>query len=263
MRSDASPNARYMLINHGPYGGGHSHADCLSFQLHAFGRPLAIDSGIGRTYDDPNHAPWYVRSMAHNMLTVNDEELGSPAAVGDDDDDLDRPAAVGEDVVWSTSPGVEYFAATHRGYEKSKGVLHRRHIAFVRREYWIVYDVVDLLDGPRKLTWRLHLPGPGLIVRTASPDWLEGYGKGWASVRGIPGFSTSHAEIDLFRLFQWAPAHSTTTLGVLLYPFDTAPPAIGFTNDGNRFIVDHDSGTDELTFTPRGVELRTTSTGRT
>src|ERR1043166_5636089 len=58
-----------MLINHGPSGGGHSHADCLSFELHAFGRRIAIDAGIGYTYDDPNHKTWYVRSRAHNMLT--------------------------------------------------------------------------------------------------------------------------------------------------------------------------------------------------
>lgn len=244
-RSDRSHAARYMLINHGPHGGGHSHADCLSFQLHAFGRPLAIDAGIGRTYDDPHHAPWYVRSVAHNMLTV-------------DDDDIDRPAAVGEDVIWSTAPDIEYFAATHRGYEKSKGVVHRRHITFIRSTYWIVYDLVSLSDTACELAWELHRPAAGLLVLNGSPGWAEHRAKGFASVRGIPGFTTSHGEIEWVRFRQNAPARSTSTIGVLLYPFDGAAPAVRFTNDGNRFILEHDSRTDEVTFLARGVELRST-----
>jgi hypothetical protein len=75
MRSDWSPGARYMLINHGPSGGGHSHADSLDFSLHAFGQAMAIDSGIGYTYDDPNQGPWYIRTRAHNCLTVDDQVL--------------------------------------------------------------------------------------------------------------------------------------------------------------------------------------------
>ena len=71
-----------MLINHGPTGGGHSHADSLDFQLHAFGRAMAIDSGIGRTYDDPHHAPWYIRSRSHNLLMVDDADLNRREAEG-------------------------------------------------------------------------------------------------------------------------------------------------------------------------------------
>src|SRR5262249_7530266 len=82
MRSDWSKDARYMLINHGPSGGGHSHADSLSFELHAFGQACAIDSGIGYTYDDPNHRPWYVRTRAHNVLMIDDDDLDRKAAEG-------------------------------------------------------------------------------------------------------------------------------------------------------------------------------------
>jgi hypothetical protein len=249
MRSDGSSDARYMLINHGPHGGGHSHADCLSFQLHAFGRPLAVDSGIGRTYDDPHHLPWYVRSVAHNMLTV-------------DGDDIDRQAARGEEVVPASRPDLEYFAATHRGYERSKGVVHRRHVAFVRGRYWVVYDVVELSGGDRTLSFELHLPSPGLLVLNGTEGWTERRDKGWASVRGIPGYAGTHAEIDWLRFQRRTGGEAVATIGVLLYPFDGQMPDVRFTGHGNRFIVGVGPHADELTFGPDGVELRDTSAGR-
>ncbi len=89
MRTDASKDALYLLINHGPSGGGHSHADSLDFQLHAYGQAMAVDAGIGYTYDDPNQQLWYKRTRAHNGITI-------------DGDDLNRKEAEGKDVVWAS-----------------------------------------------------------------------------------------------------------------------------------------------------------------
>src|SRR5439155_5653192 len=119
MRSSWAKDALYMLINHGPSGGGHSHADVLDFELHAYGQACAIDSGIGYTYDDPNHKPWYVRTRAHNTVMI-------------DGDDLNRKDAEGKDVVWTTLKTFDFFAARHDGYLASKGITHRRHVAFVK-----------------------------------------------------------------------------------------------------------------------------------
>jgi hypothetical protein len=222
MRSDWSKDARYLLINHGPYAGGHSHADALSFELHGFGRPLAIDSGIGETYDDPLHTSWYVHSRAHNMLTVDEE-------------DCDRAAGVGTDVVWKSSDRFDHFAATHRGYEASKGIVHRRHIVFVKPDYFVVYDVIECKAGlaERSLEWNLHLTvppdvqtGPGLAVELSEP-WARALKKGWASVIGIPGYGGKHqAEIDWLIYRSKIARGETKTLGVVLVPFAHERPAV-------------------------------------
>ena len=59
MRTDWTPDALYLTVNYGPFAGFHSHFDLLDFELYAYGKPLAVDAGIGLTYDDPLYNPWY------------------------------------------------------------------------------------------------------------------------------------------------------------------------------------------------------------
>ena len=265
MRSDWSRDARYMLINHGPSGGGHSHADVLDFEMHAFGQACAVDSGIGYTYDDPNQKPWYVRTGAHNGITI-------------DDLDLNRRAAEGREVVWTTLAHFDYFAATHLGYLESAGVTHRRHIAFIKPDYWLIYDVIESAgDNDHTLKWNLHCPtpmeihqngfasksSPGLIVLPAS-DWNTSQDKGWACVRGIRGHEAhDYAEIDWIRfenlLSKQSPAlqgralAARLTLGVLLFPFADHRPEVKLTlvkqdQLAAHFRVDHPGGSDHIFF---------------
>ena len=118
MRQDWTRESPYLVINYGEYGGGHSHPDILSFELFAYGQPLAVDAGIGVSYDDPLHRPWYKTSIAHNMLVI-------------DDANLDRKIAVGQNQIWSSKAGLDYFSAEHEGY-RSLGVRHRRHFIFLK-----------------------------------------------------------------------------------------------------------------------------------
>ena len=252
MRSDASRDARYMLINHGPSGGGHSHADSLSFELHAYGQACAIDSGIGYTYDDPLHRTWYVRSRAHNMLTI-------------DGDDLNRKEAEGKDVAWTTLKFLDYFAATHNGYLSTKGVTHRRHFIFVKPEYWLIYDTVEAKPGPseglsaskpgpgsRSLIWNLHTPAPDHLLAIPASDWKESRSTGRASVRGIAGFEgKDYADIDWISFQRTIEAPGTATLGVLLFPFKTDRPHVSVRlvkqdQLAAHFAVEHPAGIDHI-----------------
>jgi hypothetical protein len=244
MRSDASADARCMLINHGPSGGGHSHADSLSFELHAYGNACAIDSGIGYTYDDPLHRTWYTRSRAHNMLTI-------------DGDDLNRKDAEGKDVVWTTLKTLDYFAATHNGYLSSKGISHRRHFIFVKPDYWLIYDVVDAKPGPsgsgsRLLNWNLHSPIASLLLVLPVSDWKRSTSKGRASVRDIRGYEgKDYADIDWICFEKAIEAPNTATLGVLLFPFQSARPnvTIRLLNQDQlaaHFCVEHPGGNDHI-----------------
>ncbi len=264
MRSDATPDALYMLINHGPSGGGHSHADSLDFQMHAYGQACAIDSGIGVTYDDPNQKPWYVRTRAHNALMV-------------DGDDLNRTQAEGRDVVWTTLKTLDYFAATHFGYLQSKDITHRRHFIFVKPMYWLIYDLIEARHAPRgkMLSWNLHSPtpmeehqsgfssksGPGVIV-LPSASWARQQSKGPASVRGIRGHEgKDYADIDWISFESAVDPAAPQTLGVLLFPFADARPDVAFSivatdHRASHFMVKHPAGVDHILIGEEGCTLK-------
>ena len=259
LRSDWTPDARYTLINHGPSGGGHSHADALSFEMHAFGKALAIDSGIGDTYDDPDHHRWYVRSAAHNMITI-------------DGDDTNRAAAEGKDVVWRSEKTHDFFAATHHGYAASKGVVHRRHIVFVKPDLFVIYDVIDASAAkePHAVQWNLHVTtpmkidgpsvvsseGPGLVIR-ASQQWTASLNREIACVNGIRGFAKQQEKIVWLTLSAPIAAGETKKLAVALYPFRDTPPAVELTSQrDDEFTIRSGGRIHQLIFAAQGFELR-------
>lgn len=241
LRSDGSRNSIYMLINHGPPFGGHTHKDALAFEMHAHGMPMAIDSGIGRTYDDPLHEPWYVTPAAHNMLEV----VGAK---------LDRDATEGRDLVFTQEPDLEYFAATHHGYEQSAGVVHRRHVLFIQRSYFLIVDQIHCAL-PADFIWHMHSPlriqqkensfvaatNPGLTVLRDDLDWTAHHSTAMASVADIPGFD-DYAKIDWLQFKRHLPAGSFT-FAVLLYPGQDA--RLTRATDGN-WLIDDSGGQTRL-----------------
>ena len=231
MRQDWTRESPYLVINYGEYGGGHSHPDILSFELFAYGQPLAVDAGLGVSYDDPLHRPWYKTSIAHNMLVI-------------DDANLDRKIAVGQNQIWSSQAGLDYFSAEHEGY-RSLGVRHRRHFVFLKPAepaaatdpYFLVFDAFSSADGGRRASFYLHSPtslqrggtavfsteAPGLLVATPDAPSVR-LGTGMAHLGGIPGRRPAR------QLIRWASLDLMTSggglmddLAVLLYPFRSLP----------------------------------------
>ncbi|HTL28690.1 MAG TPA: alginate lyase family protein, partial [Tepidisphaeraceae bacterium] len=253
LRSDWSPNAAYMIVNHGPSGGGHSHDDALSFEMNAHGTAMAIDAGIGLTYDDPHHGPWYRQGKAHNMLLV-------------DGSNPNRKEAEGRDVVWTSLKRIDYLAATHNGYLASLGVLHRRHFAFIKPGYFVIYDVVDSNKGDHDLTWNLHTTmnlapdlhnpgatGPGMLILPSSEDWKANRSQGIADTRGIRGFPTQHTVIDWLNYAGNVKQGTPTTFAVALYPYAGSAPAIKLqvvskTDRSSHFSIESSEGIDHLFF---------------
>jgi hypothetical protein len=250
MRSDWTREARYMVVNYGPYAGNHTHHDLLSFELYAYGVPLAVDAGIGATYDDPLHETWYRSSRAHNMVVVNGRNI-------------ERQGARGEDVRWASTASVEYFAASHGGYA-SIGIRHRRAILFVKPDYWVVADDLEGAQPTDTLSWYLHTPSrllpyrggfqstasPGLTILPAQSGLRTVVGQGWAASVDdpIPG----RAElISWVRFDQAGRKDSVTRFTILLAPFRSGAlksSAQGFP-DG-RIVVTGPTYVDELRFGP-------------
>ncbi|MDE2998647.1 MAG: heparinase II/III family protein [Gemmatimonadota bacterium] len=262
MRMDWTRESPYLVINYGDWARGHYHYDILSFELFAYGTALAVDAGLGVSYDDPLHRPWYITSKAHNMLVI-------------DDRNLDRRIAVGEQPVWSSQEGMDYFAAEHRGY-RGLGVRHRRHFLFVKpsrsvteaNPYFVVFDVFSSDAQSRTASFMLHSPtplqrggtavfsteAPGLLV--ATPDALSvRLGTGMAHLGGIPGRRPARQPI------RWASLDMNTSggglvgdLAVLLYPFRSMPlPGVRIRRGENEgpggtayLIVEHGGGVDHI-----------------
>ncbi len=202
MRSDWTPQAYYLSLNYGPFAGFHTHRDLLDFEIYANGKALALDAGLGLTYDDPLYVPWYQSSRAHNMVVVNDSSI-------------QRDGFQGEHVRWASVKALEYFTGDHRGYQRF-GVIHRRQVAFIERPcsggspYWFILDDLSCARSGDTLSWYFHSPEP-----------IEPFGSGYAS-RTAPGIRILPAGTPLAsrRGEGWAAAtHDRTPGKTELFPW--------------------------------------------
>jgi len=227
MRTDWTREALYMNINYGKWNGAHTHNDLLDFEIYAYGKALAVDAGLGLTYDDPLYIPWYKSSRAHNMVVVNDRNM-------------ERETVEGENILWSSTPSLDYFAGEHRGYA-NLGVRHRRHIAFVKPRYWVVLDQIKCEKGGDTLSWYLHTPtrlvrfrggyrsstAPGILILPDTSELRSRTGKCTAASTDdlTPGKTQ---EIEWVAYDQQAAASSTREFSILLYPFKVGMPDVNF-----------------------------------
>ncbi len=152
----------------------HSHADQNTFQLYAYGRALAIDSGYYPSYGTPHDNYWTRQTVAHNGVLINGRgqavhrweasgrielferhglvtlvrgqaaeayNVPQPDWIGRDwEKHLGKPAP-------SMDPGLKSFERT---------------VAFVsarRRPILVVHDFL-LADAPAVFTWLLHALNP-------------------------------------------------------------------------------------------------------
>lgn len=227
MRSGWDPSDLYMIINYGPWGGGHAHNDLLDFGLYAYGQPVAIETNRWGSYDNP--LDQYFRSaQAHNQVVVNDAPL-------------DRMHHQGEHVAWATGNHIDYFSAHHRGYEQKYGVVIERRITFLKPDYFLVSDTIT--EGPQHQshTWYLHSPfkwkggktrsitagSPGLQVIPANASEIRYLRRGtsYEAKDGAPGKYPNRYWIGLQK---WAgkEGEHAVVYDVALVPFKRKPGAV-------------------------------------
>ncbi len=147
MRSDWTTNARYLMMDCGPFGYGHQHEDKLSFVLHAYGKRFVFDAG-SYAYDASDMRRYVLSARGHNVIHVDGLEQnrrGGPR----DGYVVKAPVAM----EWVTKPGYDYASATYGGLpeetwgpDKRRNILHRRRVLFVKSTYWIVCDTLESDD---------------------------------------------------------------------------------------------------------------------
>nr|KJR73804.1 MAG: hypothetical protein TU35_03680 [Thermoproteus sp. AZ2] len=153
VRSGEGEDAAYFILDYGPHGGWHGHPDKLSFELHAFGEPLAVDSGAAFYYGE-RHWAWNRRSIAHNTVTLEDRDQIETRGI------LRALVQKGEAVY------AEFYAETY------PGVGHTRAV-FTPDKF--TYLIKDTIRGRGRFRWNLNLLGsiaevaeaPGAVIYKA------------------------------------------------------------------------------------------------
>jgi hypothetical protein len=248
MRSDWSRDALYMTVNYGPPAGFHTHSDLLDFELYAYGTPLAVDAGLGLTYDDPLYLTWYKSSRAHNMVVVNDSDIA-------------REGVRGENIQWGSTSALEYFAGEEDGYRRF-GIHHRRQIAFVKPSYWFILDDLHCSRSNDTLSWYFHSPtvllhsgsgfesrsSPGIQIIPVGVNCTGRIGKGMAASTSdrVPGKTE---EINWVRFDQVSKADSLNQFPMLLVPFSDATGIRQAARlSAQHFVVQNVGSVDNLYF---------------
>jgi hypothetical protein len=251
MRTDWSPAAHYLVLNYGPSAGFHTHFDLLDFELFAYGRPLAVDAGIGMTYDDPLYNTWYRSSRAHNMVVVNDSNIV-------------REGVQGKNIAWGSTAGLDYFSGEQDGYLRF-GVRQRRQVVFVKPSYWFVLDDLHCDRDGDTLSWYLHSPSeflptegryvsasaPGISVIPVELPGATRTGMGWAAASGRSPGQT--ARTPWIRFDQRGSRDALLQFPVLLVPFERFPlPVQARKVSARHFLVRSPAATEDLYFADGG-----------
>lgn len=137
MRSDWSPEARYLLFDGGHMDliQAHGHDDFLHIGLSARGREFLVDPGR-YTYMENEDRKYFKESFQHNLLTVDD----LPISVYESSWEWSQ-VAVPVNRFWRTHPDFDYVQAGHDGYWRlDQPVQVLRQILFVKPDYWILVD---------------------------------------------------------------------------------------------------------------------------
>ncbi len=184
MRDGWSEKSNYLLFDCGPHGMancGHAHADALAIDVAAHGRTLLVDPGTFTYTGAREMRDWFRSSAAHNTLTVDGQSSSIPA-----DTFSWKTITAGERLAWIEHPRFTFVVGRHRGYEHlSRPGIHTRSILFLKHDYWIIRDRVEL-TGQHQVDLWFHFDSGAVrenVAKIASfapgGHWTEE--EGWVS----------------------------------------------------------------------------------
>lgn len=167
MRSGWDQNARWLLLDAGPFGSGHQHEDKLQCLACAYGKPLLVEGGT-YMYDQSRWRRYVLSTRGHNTIRVDDQEQNRRK----DRDSFVLPLPFQPlDNTWITRKDFDYAVGRYdSGYgpDRKTKVVHTRAVLFVKPDYWVLFDALDPADGGQHDYESLfHLNAPGAEV---APD---------------------------------------------------------------------------------------------
>src|SRR5215207_6006379 len=152
MRDGWSRESNYLLFDCGPHGTancGHAHADALAIDLAARGRTLLVDPGTFTYTGAKETRDWFRSSAAHNTLTVDRQSSSISAGPFSW-----KTITNCERLAWMEHARFTYVSGRHSGYEQlSRPGIHTRSILFLKHDYWVVRDRVELAGKHQIELW--------------------------------------------------------------------------------------------------------------
>jgi len=136
MRSDWSPEARYLAIDGGPWGTTHQHGDKLSFVITAEGARFIIDPSSTRYASNQTDAfiGRQPSGFLHNTITVDGvDEFRSEGTVAEATAPLQN--------TWEQGANHTLFVSDYC-FRPVKPVSWERRVLFAGAEYWLLQDVL-------------------------------------------------------------------------------------------------------------------------
>ncbi len=172
-RAGSGGVARVLMFDAGPQGmpgSAHGHCDALSVVCAAGGVEWLTDPGTHVYSSDRASRDYFRSTAAHNTASVDGEQQAVPVDIFKW---RDLPPVRLER--WLTSRTVDFAAASHTGYFRlPQGILHRRHVLFVKPEYWLVSDEFHG-SGAHSLEFFFHFT-PGVRLESRHGAWLASAG---------------------------------------------------------------------------------------
>ncbi len=177
MRTGWDPRAHYLSFDCGPLAAGvsegdvpsaaHGHADALSIEVASYGESAIVDPGFFTYNGHPDWHRYFRETAAHNTVVVDDrsqaEFRGRLSWSHAPRTELHR---------WMTSKVLDYIEASHNGYGRlPQPVGHRRSIAFLKPNYWLVRDEFTG-EGIHQLDRYFHF-APGEVAYDAEACSVE------------------------------------------------------------------------------------------
>ena len=164
-RDDWSDEANYVAMDGGPHGaliGAHAHADALSIEISAFGRPMVVDAGTFSYIGAERNQ--FRSSQAHNTLSIDQASSAIPGSAF-----RWRQTADGLIHAWVSQPRFDYVEASHDGYRRLDAPARvSRSLLFLKGRYWILRDRVES-TGEHGVEARFHCaPGVSASLEGAS-----------------------------------------------------------------------------------------------
>ena len=173
MRDGWSRDSNYLLFDCGSHGAlncGHAHADALSIDVAANGRTVLVDPGTCTYTGSKELRDWFRSSHAHNTVTVDDESSSVPN--GPFTWKTTAQCALKE---WISQNRFDFVSGQHDGYMRLQDpVTVKREILFLKRDYWIVRDIISG-SAEHRVDVRFHFaPGSNLDIQCfGNGQWVE------------------------------------------------------------------------------------------
>ena len=252
MRDSWSPTANYLLFDCGPHGWancGHAHADALAFELAVRGRTVLVDPGTFTYTGGKELRDWFRGSTAHNTVTVDGESSSIPQ-----DTFSWKTTTSCERLAWFEHERFTYVSGRHNGYEQvAKPGTHTRSILFLKHDYWLLQDRLEL-SGRHRLEQWFHFDS------SLPPDVLEiasfAENGGWRTEEGWVSHCYAERTPAPVRVFS-ATAAGEFEITTFLWPRSPTNPVVEqIEADGGRgFEIRNEHTRDVVLIRDRSARL--------